>query len=255
MTIGGASQTVTFAPASPVNFGASAITLTATASSGLTVFTFSTSSAATICTLNGNQLTIAGTGTCSLTATQPGNGSFNSASANADIVIHPVFIAVQSRKTHGGAGDFDIAIDTALVAPDVTMEPRTIGVGHTIVFRFNAPVTAAGTVSVTPVGVATVTVVGNEVLVKLTVVADNQRVTVTLSNVNGAVTPPPANIGFLVGDLNNTRSVNSSDISGVKARSGQSTTTANFKFDVNATGAIDSSDISAVKARSGLTLP
>ena len=48
--------------------------------------------------------------------------------------------------------------------------------------------------------------------------------------------------------------VNSSDISGVKARSGQATTASNFKFDVNASGAINSSDISAVKARSGLTL-
>ena len=61
-------------------------------------------------------------------------------------------------------------------------------------------------------------------------------------------------LGFLIGDVNNTRSVNSSDISGVKARSGQGTTIGNFRFDVNATGAINSSDISAVKARSGVTL-
>ena len=86
-------------------------------------------------------------------------------------------------------------------------------------------------------------------------VADNQRVTVTLTNVNGAINPPAANIGFLVGDVNNTRSVSAADISGVKARSGQTTSALNFKFDVNATGAISASDISAVKARSGLTLP
>ena len=43
--------------------------------------------------------------------------------------------------------------------------------------------------------------------------------------------------------------------SGVKARSGQTTTAANFKFDANATGAINAADISAVKTRSGLAPP
>ena len=91
----------------------------------------------------------------------------------------------------------------------------------------------------------------------LTGIADNRRVGITLNGVTGPVdsTDATASIGFLVGDINNTRSVNSSDISGVKARSGQITTGTNFKFDVNASGAVNSSDLSAVKARSGLTLP
>ncbi len=88
LTIVGASQTVTFTPASPVIFGASAITLSATASSGLTAFTFSTSSAASICTVSSNQLTIVGGGTCALTATQAGNANFASAFANANVVIN-----------------------------------------------------------------------------------------------------------------------------------------------------------------------
>ena len=83
--------------------------------------------------------------------------------------------------------------------------------------------------------------------------ADNKRVTVALSGM--AVIVPPVSPGFLVGDVNNTRSVNASDISAVKARSGQVTSAANFRFDVNASGAINASDISAVKARSGLALP
>ena len=92
-------------------------------------------------------------------------------------------------------------------------------------------------------------------MVTLTGVPDNRRTTIAVTNVNGTAFSPSAAMGFLVGDVNNTRSVNSSDISGVKARSGQTTTALNFKFDVNASGAINSSDISAVKARSGLTLP
>ena len=73
-------------------------------------------------------------------------------------------------------------------------------------------------------------------------------------NVNGS-TPAQVSLGFLVGDVNNSYSVNSSDISGVKARFNQVTTSTNFKFDLNASGSINSSDISVVKARSGLKLP
>ena len=161
---------------------------------------------------------------------------------------------MKSRKTHVGVGDFDLAVDTTLVAPNITVEPRAIGAGHTIVFQFSGPITTPGIASVSPVGVASAAMLGNDVVVTLTAIPDNQRVTVSLAKVNG-VKPAQASIGFLVGDVNNSQSVNSSDISSVKARSGQATTAANFKYDLNASGAINSSDISAVKARSGSVIP
>lgn len=192
--------------------------------------------------------------TFTVIATNGTGQSLPSASSNS-VTPSPV-VSVHSRKTHGGAGVFDLPIVTAQpVGGQVTVEPRGIGSGHTIVFLFDSAVTSAGTASVTPVGMAAATFLGSEILVTLTNVPDNQRVSVTLTNVNGSVNPSPVSIGFLVGDTNNTRSVNSSDISGVKARSGQTTTALNFKFDVNASGFVNSSDISAVKARSGLTLP
>ena len=162
-------------------------------------------------------------------------------------------LAVQSRKSHVGVGDFDLLVDT-LLAPNITVESRVIGAGHTIVFQFNSPITTSGTASVTPVGVASALMSGNDVVVTLTAIPDNQRVTVSLVGVNTS-TSAQASIGFAVGDVNNSQSVNSSDISSVKARSGQATTAANFKFDLNASGAINSSDISAVKARSGSVIP
>ena len=170
-------------------------------------------------------------------------------------------VSVQSRKSHGTAGAFDLPINiTTLIGGLIDVEPRTIGAGHTLVFTFSIPITVPASVSVidstsATVGAATSTNAGNDVLVTLNGIPDNKRVTVTLTNVNGVVTAFPVSLGFLVGDANNTRSINSSDISGMKARSGQTTTALNFKFDVNASGAINSSDISAVKARSGLTLP
>lgn len=164
-------------------------------------------------------------------------------------------LAVQSRKTHGSAGSFDLAIDTQPVNGLVTVEPRVIGTGHNIIFQFNGLVGSLGSVSVAPVGTASATFLGSEVTVAVTNVPDMQRVTITLVNVNGTPAPFPITMGFLIGDVNNSRSVNSSDISSVKARSGQLTTGANFLFDLNTTGGINSSDISTVKARSGLTLP
>ncbi|MEO8384927.1 MAG: dockerin type I domain-containing protein [Betaproteobacteria bacterium] len=164
---------------------------------------------------------------------------------------------VQSRKSHGSSPlTFDLPIDTNVtITGAVTVEPRVIGNGHIIAFQFSGSVNIAGAASITPVGSASTSVAGSEVLVTLTNVPDNQRVTISLGNINGTLQVPPVSLGFRVGDVNNSRSVNSSDISAVKARSGLLTDATNFRFDVNASGAINASDISAVKARSGLVLP
>lgn len=167
------------------------------------------------------------------------------------------FTGSWSRKVHATAGPFDIAIDTTqAIGGNVTVEPRGIGSGHTIVFRFSGPVTAPGTVSVTPVGTAgTPSVSNNEVLIPLTNVPDNRRVTITLANVNGSVNPPPVSLGFLVGDVSNSRSINAADIAATKANGGKtSLDNPSAKFDLNADGAITPADLSAVKARSGQVL-
>ena len=168
-------------------------------------------------------------------------------------------VDVVSRKLHAGAGGFEISIDTTQpFGGPVTVEPRFIGSGHTLVYQFNAPVSLPATVSVTPPGAATATVVaaaGNKLTVSLTGVADNQRITVSLSDINGGAAEFPVSAGFLVGDFNNTRAVTASDISGARARIGSVINTANFRFDVNLTGTIDQADISAARRRSGLVLP
>ena len=193
---------------------------------------------------------------------QLGDNSTSPRFTPVDVLVLPPFAlnAVKSRKTQGPAGDFDLLLDTTpMIGGPVTVEPRTSGAGHLIVFQFNGLISATGLVSVVgssgmPTGATSVTSSGNDVLVTLTGIADNSRASITLTGVNGT-NNMSVSLGFLVGDVNNTRSVNSSDISSVKARSGQTTDLTNFKFDVNASGAINSSDISAVKARSGLVLP
>lgn len=195
---------------------------------------------------------------CSVVATNAVGNSVASATAGvAPSAAAPLTpIAVLARKIHGGTGTFDLPVDTVPpITGAVSVEPRVIGSGHTIVFQFNRQIATTGSVAVAPVGTVSAVTVGTDVIVTLTDVPDNQRATVSLTGVNGSAVNVAASLGFLVGDVNNTRSVNSSDISSVKARSGQATTSQNFRFDVNASGAINSSDISAVKARSGLVLP
>ncbi|MCY7389040.1 MAG: DUF1800 family protein [Burkholderiales bacterium] len=167
----------------------------------------------------------------------------------------------QSRKVHGTAGTYDLALDRAAsVTGAVTVESRIPVNGHLIVFQFDAPITAISSVSLTdvggtPFGNPTAQFSGNDVIVTLTNIADNRRVKISLAGVNGSLATS-VSIGFLAGDINNSFSVNASDITGIKARSGQTVSVSanNFKYDINVSGAINSSDISAVKARSGVTL-
>jgi len=169
--------------------------------------------------------------------------------------------SIASRKNHPGYGDCDVSIDKAVssITGPVSVEPRALGSGHMLLFRFSEAINFAGTASVVdaagnPVGdVPTVTKSGNDVLVTLTGVPDNLRVKASLSGTN-AMIDVDAYLGFLVGDINGSRSINATDISGMKARSGQSLDATNCRFDLNASGAINAGDIAAVKARSGQVL-
>jgi hypothetical protein len=182
----------------------------------------------------------------------------------ASFVTIPVaLIDVKSRKTHGTAGTFDLPVDTNTdIFGNITVEPRLMGSEHTIVFHFDGPVTSVASVTskaadgLTDVGAATFVIPpsGNEVIVSLTGVPDNKRTKITLNNINQTGNIATASIGFLIGDVNNTRNIDSSDVSAVKSRSGQITDSTNFRYDATLSGAIGSADLATVKARSNTTL-
>ena len=71
------SQTLTFTQPTAVAFGSGSVTLSATAGSGLTVSFASTTTP--ICTVSGSTVTLVSVGSCSITATQTGNGSYAAA--------------------------------------------------------------------------------------------------------------------------------------------------------------------------------
>jgi hypothetical protein len=78
----------------------------------------------------------------------------------------------------------------------------------------------------------------------------------TLSGVNsgtgtGSVT---VQMGFLVGDSNSDRTVNSGDVFQTRNRSGQPTDATNFRSDVNTDGAVNSGDTFMIRGHSGDSL-
>jgi hypothetical protein len=161
----------------------------------------------------------------------------------------PGMLGASSRKVHGAAGTFDLAL--SFVAPpninhNPTTEPRQ-GPAQTIVFTFDKAITGA-TVSISE-GVATAgapTLSGNDVVVGLTNVTDQQYVTVSLTNVasadGGTGGSGSVRVGFLAGDVNQTRVVTVADLGLVNAVLAQLVTAANYLKDVNASGTLSIAD-------------
>jgi hypothetical protein len=157
----------------------------------------------------------------------------------------PVVTSVVSRRVHGAAGTFDLALSQADIH-NPTIEPR-IGPAQSIVFVFDKPVTA-GVASITE-GSATAaapTFAGNEMTVPLTGVSNAQYVTVAVSGVaaadGGTGGASSVRVGFLLGDVNQSRVVTVADLGLVNAQLSQPVTAANYLKDVNANGTLTVAD-------------
>jgi large repetitive protein len=98
------SQTITFGALSNVKLGAAPFTITATASSGLTVAFASTTPS--VCTVSGNTVTIVAAGTCSITASQGGNAIYAAATpvTQSFICLGAVYSYYYVNQTIGGIG-------------------------------------------------------------------------------------------------------------------------------------------------------
>ena len=166
-------------------------------------------------------------------------------------------VSAQSQRVHGGAGTFDLAL--SLVATNPTTEPRQ-GPAQTVVLTFNRAITGA-TAAITE-GTATAgvpTFNGNNVVVNLTGVNNQQYVTVSLTNISdsggGTGGSASVRIGFLAGDVNQNRVVTVADVGLVNAQLAQAVTAANFLKDVNATGTLTVGDKAIANANLTKALP
>ena len=125
------------------------------------------------------------------------------------------------------------------------------------VFTFDSPVTAgdASIVSGTAAISGSPIFAGNEMRLRLTGVANQQVVTIRVSNINGNSGSADVDFGFLIGDANGNGTVDKPDFNEVKAQVGQPVTNANFRDDVIPDGTIGQDDGGRVKAHKGESLP
>jgi len=165
--------------------------------------------------------------------------------------------SVVSRKTHAGAGTFDI--DLPLTC-NMGVECSSGGAinDYQMIINFPSTVTVESVAVTSGTGsVSSFSVSGSQVTVNLTGVTNVQTITVTLHNVNDGTSTGdvPVSMGVLVGDVNGNAAVNASDVSLTKSQVGVAVGGANFREDVNANGAINSVDVAQVKANVGTALP
>jgi len=183
-------------------------------------------------------------------------GSFKFPSC-ASVASPPVFASAVSRKVHGGAGTFNLPLSTVVTNP--TTEPRQ-GPAQTIVLTFNKAITAAtATITEGTATAATPTFSGNDVIVGLTGVTNQQYVTIALTNVassdGGTGGSGSVRVGFLAGDVNQNRVVTLADLGLVNAQLAQTVTAANYLKDVNASGTLTLSDEGITNANLTKALP
>jgi hypothetical protein len=166
------------------------------------------------------------------------------------------FLSAVSRKTHGTQA-FDIPLP--LDGPH-GVECRTGGASanHQVIVKFAAPVTfTSAAISSGTGSVATTSMSGTELTVNLSGVGNAQNLTLTLANVSDGTDTADLTIpmGFLVGDVNGDRTVNSGDALLTRNRSGQQADATNFRSDVNADGSVNGGDAIVVRGRAGNSLP
>lgn len=168
----------------------------------------------------------------------------------------PALASAVSRRTHGAAGDFDVALP---LTGSVGVEGRQNG-PTLMVLTYSAAVMGTPTASA---GTATL-VNDTTVTVALPNAVDGSCVSVTVSGLkckaDGSTTVPAATVKarYLLGDTIGaiaTPAVTSNDVAFAKSKSGLAVDATNFRADVIANGTLNSNDVAIVKSRSGVTTP
>ncbi len=169
----------------------------------------------------------------------------------------PTFMLASSRRVHGPAGPFDIQLSPLAANP--TTEPR-MGPTQSVVFTFDKPI-ASATPSITEgtAVVAAPTFGGDEVVVDLSGVANQQYLTIALTNVTpsdgGPSVSASARLGYLLGDITQDRVVTLADLGWMNSVLAQPVTAFNFTRDVTVSGTLTLADKGVINANLTKALP
>ena len=139
ITVSQGAQTISFGALSNASLSASPLTLSATASSGLAVSFASTTTS--VCTVSGTTLTLLQTGTCSITASQAGDGNWTAA---PDVVqgftVTPANLTIsdgaatglqvgaaysQANTAAGGVAPYTYTLNAGAFVPGTTLSAST----------------------------------------------------------------------------------------------------------------------------------
>ncbi len=174
-----------------------------------------------------------------------------------------------SRKIHGAfVGDINLPLSGTLgiecrrntgadtTGPNVGRDHQVILTLPTAVMMSGASVTSSNTMDM-PAPTATFSVNSNVVTVDLHNIQDARRLTINLTGVSDGTNTNNVTIpmGILLGDTTGNGSVNASDVSLTKLKSGQAVDTTNFRTDVTVSNSINATDVSTVKLKTGTALP
>jgi hypothetical protein len=180
---------------------------------------------------------------------------FNLIDVAQGYTFDPILVGAVSRKNHTGAGTFDID----LMPPASGIECRSGGANgdFQIVTTFAVPVTFSSATVLGTGSVASALSSGNQVFVDLTGVTNAQRITLTLIGVNDGthIANVSVQMGVLLGDVDASARVDSTDVFQVRQQTLQNANSSNFRTDVDESGRIDSTDIFITRQQTLTSLP
>jgi PKD repeat protein len=189
-------------------------------------------------------------------------GKVSSNTAQFLVDVNPALSTITSRKVHGAAGPFDILLPVSGTAGIECRAPDASN-GYQIIFTFARNITdpgqaTKGSGNVT-VGPATIGPNPNQVTVPLTGVANAQHVFINLDAVHDAAGAVlfnmTARMDVLIGDVDASGRVDSTDVFQVRQQTLQNASSNNFRMDVDESGRIDSTDVFMTRQQTLTSLP